>query len=140
MVVDRLKRAWLVELVAAGGGGPQPPSPGASFRYAAEGERVPWTHERFDADDSRSAFALIADLTGDERARVFEIAVAQLALLRPELIVSVGDLIEGDSDDPRELAAEWDWFDERAHRARAPFFYAGGNHDLTGEWTGGRGR
>ena len=32
-----------------------------------------------------------------------------------------------------ELNAQWDSFDERTSRALAPVFYAGGNHDLTGE-------
>ena len=66
---------------------------------------------------------------GGERPRVFEIAVAQLNLLRPELIMNVGDLIEGGSTDLDELNAQWDSFDERASRALAPVFYAGGNHD-----------
>jgi predicted phosphodiesterase len=65
--------------------------------------------------------------------RVFEIAVAQLSLLRPELIINVGDLIEGGTVDPGEIAEQWDWFDERAGRTAAPVFYVGGNHDLTGE-------
>jgi len=38
-------------------------------------------------------------LTGGERERIFEIAVAQLALLRPEFIINVGDLIEGGTED-----------------------------------------
>jgi 3',5'-cyclic AMP phosphodiesterase CpdA len=63
---------------------------------------------------------------------VFEIAVAQLNLLRPELIMNVGDLIEGGTTDLDELNAQWDAFDERADGARAPVFYTGGNHDLTG--------
>ena len=62
----------------------------------------------------------------------FEIAVAQLALLRPELIVNVGDLIEGGTADSSDLHRQWDSFDERANRAKAPVFYVGGNHDLTG--------
>ena len=33
------------------------------------------------------------------RERVFEIAIAQLALLRPELIMNVGDLIDGGTTD-----------------------------------------
>jgi hypothetical protein len=49
------------------------------------------------------------------------------------MIMNVGDLIEGGSDDPAELYRQWDWFDKRADKARAPIFYAGGNHDLTGE-------
>ena len=40
-------------------------------------------------------------------------------LLRPELIMNVGDLIEGDSKDEAGLVAEWDSFDTRARRARA---------------------
>jgi len=63
---------------------------------------------------------------------VFEIAVAQLNLLRPELIINVGDLIDGGTEDLDEIAAQWESFDSRAEKARAPIFYVGGNHDLTG--------
>ncbi len=93
----------------------------------------PWTHQRFDAAEDKFTFAVFSDLTGGERERVFEIAVAQLSLLRPELIINVGDLIEGASTNLDELANEWNFFDERADRAPAPVFYVGGNHDLSGE-------
>jgi hypothetical protein len=105
----------------------------ADFTSSLSGDVRPWTHENFDADDDKFTFAVFSDLTGGERDRIFEIAVAQLNLLRPELIMNVGDLIEGDSKDEAGLAVEWDSFDKRAKRARAPVFYAGGNHDLTGE-------
>jgi hypothetical protein len=103
------------------------------FVHDVHGSAQPWTHEAFDADADKLTFAVFPDLTGGERDKVFEIAVAQLNLLRPELIMNVGDLIEGDSRSPAGLAAEWDSFDERAGAARAPLFYTGGNHDLTGE-------
>lgn len=103
-----------------------------NFEHAI-GETRPWTHENFDADADKFTFAVFADLTGGERDKVFEIAVAQINLLRPELIMNVGDLIEGDSKDEAGLAAEWDAFDDRAAQAVAPIFYAGGNHDLTGQ-------
>ncbi len=102
------------------------------FRHAAESGPAPWTHESFDAEDDKFTFAVFSDLTGGERERVFDVAVAQLNLLRPELIVNVGDLIEGDSPDKAGVNDEWDEFDARAGKARAPVFYAGGNHDLTG--------
>jgi hypothetical protein len=105
----------------------------AGFIHDVHGAAKPWTHEDFDADTDKFTFAVFSDLTGGERDRVFEIAVAQLNALRPELIMNVGDLIEGDSGTPEGLAAEWDSFDKRARMARAPLFYAGGNHDLTGE-------
>lgn len=93
----------------------------------------PWTHENFDADDDKFTFAVFSDLTGGERPEIFEIAVAQLNLLRPEFIINVGDLIEGGTEDLAEIDAQWISFDERADRATAPIFYVGGNHDLTGE-------
>jgi len=97
------------------------------------GQLLPWTNENFDAADDKFTFAVFSDLTGGERERVFEIAVAQLSLLRPELIINVGDLIEGGTEDLSEIEGQWNSFDERAARAKAPIFYVGGNHDLTGE-------
>jgi hypothetical protein len=91
----------------------------------------PWTNENFDDDDGKFTFAVFSDLTGGEREHVFEIAMAQLALLRPELIMSVGDLIEGGTVEHDQLTKEWDSFDARANQASAPVFRVGGNHDLT---------
>ena len=102
------------------------------FQHRTYGEIRPWTTEEFDAADNKFTFAVFSDLTGGERERVFEIAVAQLSLLRPELIINVGDLIQGASTDLLDLGREWDSFDSRADRASAPVFYVGGNHDLTG--------
>ena len=101
------------------------------FQHEMSGELNPWTHGNFDAADNKFMFALFSDVTGGERERVFEIAVAQLSLLRPELIMNVGDLIEGGTSDRDQLAREWESFDSRADEAIAPLFYVGGNHDLT---------
>jgi predicted phosphodiesterase len=105
----------------------------ADFHHSINTDPKPWKHERFDNQSGKFTFAVFSDLTGGERDRIFEVAVAQLNLLRPELIVNVGDLIEGGSEDPAEWHRQWDSFDDRANNARAPIFYAGGNHDLTGE-------
>lgn len=104
----------------------------ASFLHDIADPALPWTHETFDAANDKFTFAVFSDLTGGEREGIFATAIAQLNLLRPELIINVGDLIDGGSEDLVEIAAQWDSFDERAERARAPVFYVGGNHDLTG--------
>jgi hypothetical protein len=104
-----------------------------NFEHGIETGLQPWTHENFDEDDEKFTFAVFSDLTGGERDRVFGIAVAQLSLLRPELIINVGDLIEGGTGDLDEIDRQWNSFDERADRASAPIFYVGGNHDLSGE-------
>lgn len=106
--------------------------PDSYFQPGPDGAPQPWTHERFDAADDKFTFAVFSDLTGGEREGVFDIAVAQLNLLRPEFIINVGDLIEGDTDRV-VVDRQWDSFDDRARSARAPVFYVGGNHDLLGQ-------
>ncbi|GGZ69827.1 metallophosphoesterase family protein [Algibacter mikhailovii] len=92
----------------------------------------PWTHTAFDASEEKFSFAVFSDLTGGERENIFEAGVSQINLMRPEFIVNVGDLIEGAEKDATVWNAQWDSFDERAQKAKAPIFYTGGNHDLTG--------
>lgn len=121
----------MLTLVSACAATPQPEPQAAIFQHEISGKVTPWTHESFDNEDGKFSFALFSDLTGGEREGVFEVAVEQLRLLRPELIVSVGDLIEGGTADRAQLAREWESFDQRANRSRAPVFRVGGNHDLT---------
>jgi len=96
-----------------------------------EGQPTPWLHTEFDDDSAQFTFGIITDLTGVEREGVFNTAVSQLNLFRPEFVMSVGDLIEGGTEDRDQLTKEWDSFDERASRLVAPLFHVGGNHDLT---------
>ena len=123
----RLALLLLLSLAACAG---TPPAQPVFVHDIASGS-TPWTDAAFDNADSKFTFAVFSDLTGGERAGIFAVAVEQLRLLRPELILSVGDLIEGGSEDRAQLAREWDSFDARAGRARAPVFRTGGNHDLT---------
>jgi len=109
--------------------GAQPEAP--VFQHDISSGPTPWTHENFDNDAGKFSFALFSDLTGGEREGIFAVAVEQLRLLRPELIISVGDLIEGGTTDRDVLTLEWDSFDQRAEHAHAPVFHVGGNHDLT---------
>ncbi|MGI9199608.1 MAG: metallophosphoesterase family protein [Woeseiaceae bacterium] len=113
------------------------PDKPSHFEHAVAGDVRPWRHENFDNNPDKFTFAVFSDLTGGEREGVFEVAVEQLNLLRPELIVNVGDLIEGESVDLQEIDAQWDSFDARAGKALAPVFYVGGNHDLSGEFLQG---
>lgn len=96
------------------------------------GEAKPWRGEFRAADTDDFTFVIHADLSGGERPGIFTVAARQMALLRPEFVISVGDLIEGGGDRD-ELIAEWDSFDERAALIEAPIFYVGGNHDLSSD-------
>lgn len=121
----------LLILISACAGNPRTEVESPEFEHDFTGPAVPWTHDNFDNQTDKFTFALFSDLTGGERDGVFAVAIEQLQLLRPELIVNVGDLIDGGTQDLDLLERQWDSFDQRAGLSRAPVFYVGGNHDLT---------
>jgi len=134
---DVLKGSFCVALLGIVLCGSASLSEESALRHDLTCNVLPWKSERFDAAEDKFTFAVFSDLTGGEREGIFAIAVAQLNLLRPELIINVGDLIEGGTEDPGEAGAQWDSFDDRAAKAKAPIFYVGGNHDLTGSFLQG---
>lgn len=120
--------ALVVPLLAAGGCAGHASQ---SFHHDVGTGATPWTDRPVDDGPGAFTFAVFSDLNGGEREGVFRVAVEQLSLLRPALIMSVGDLIDGGTEDRARLAREWDSFDARATGASAPIFRVGGNHDLT---------
>jgi len=93
-------------------------------------ERNPVTHLRLNNEPNDFQFAIVSDRTGGHRAKIFSRAVEQLNLLQPEFVISVGDLIEGYTDNSERLTREWREFQEYVSRLQMPFFYVPGNHDI----------
>jgi len=91
----------------------------------------PWTNLLFNNEDGTFQFAIVSDRTGGHRKRVFEDAITKLNLLQPEFVMSVGDMIEGYTNDEAEIRAEWDEFDSFVKELKMPFFYLPGNHDIS---------
>jgi len=91
----------------------------------------PWTHLNLYNNPDNFQFAIVADRTGGHRPGVFADAVRKLNLLKPEFVVSVGDLIEGGTEDEDELNRQWDEFDNLVDKLQMPFFYVPGNHDIS---------
>ena len=75
-------------------------------------------------------FVVIADRTSDLLPGAYEQAVADINLLQPDLVISVGDSIEGYTDDAKLLEQEWQEFDGIVRQLKAPYFYCAGNHDV----------
>ena len=85
------------------------------------------------APDARAdtiRFAVVGDRTGLARPGVFEQAIKQTDGLKPEFIINVGDLIEGYTSDPAELAQEWGEMEAAVRATPTPFFFVAGNHDI----------
>jgi hypothetical protein len=110
-----------------GPAGDSAPAPG--FRVQQE-KRNPWNHLRLNNDPSVLRFAIVTDRTGGARPGVFERAVEQLNWLQPEFVVSVGDLIQGGTTDPKKIDQSWREFNALVARLEMPFFYVPGNHDI----------
>jgi 3',5'-cyclic AMP phosphodiesterase CpdA len=91
----------------------------------------PFTHLQVNRRQNGFQFAVVSDRTGGRRPGVFSRAIDKINLLQPEFVVSVGDLIEGYSEDPGVWALEWSEFESKLQRFQMPFFFCPGNHDIS---------
>src|SRR5829696_8507084 len=93
-------------------------------------DKNPWTNLKINNDADQFQFAVVSDRTGGHREKVFSRAVAQVNLLQPQFVMSVGDLIEGYTLKEEAIKDQWDEFDGYVKKFEMPFFYVAGNHDL----------
>lgn len=91
----------------------------------------PWTNLEFNNDPDNFQFAIVTDRTGGARPGVFEDGVRKTNLLQPEFVMSVGDLIQGGTEDRAQIEKEWAEFNGFLAEFEMPFFYVAGNHDIS---------
>ena len=91
----------------------------------------PWSDKPVLDDPSRFHIAIMTDRTGGHRPGVWMQAVEGLNLLRPDFVMSVGDLIEGYTEDESRVQKEWKEFLGFIDRLQMRFFFVAGNHDVT---------
>ncbi len=93
--------------------------------------RQPWTRQALGESAPVLRFAVLCDRSGGTRPGIFERAVERIRLLQPDLVLSIGDLIDGAAASPAELQAQWEELDGIVSRLPARFFYVPGNHDVS---------
>jgi hypothetical protein len=103
----------------------------ASFQPPTVSTATPWTDQVFRADPNNFQFAIVSDRTGGSRPGVFEKTVTQLNLLQPEFVICVGDLIDGYTQDQKELDRQYSEIDEMLSSLEMRFFRVVGNHDIS---------
>ena len=131
----RLRAASCTLVIFAAACSSAPPAPAPSFdaHSPIATEATPWTglQPRDAAEDFD--FVVVTDRTGEHRAGIFASAMPKVNLLEPAFVLSVGDLIEGYTDDQEELSKQWDEMEGFIAQLDMPFFYLPGNHDLSNE-------
>jgi len=92
---------------------------------------TPWSDAPILNDPERFHIAIMTDRTGGHRPGIWMQGVRAVNLLRPEFVVSVGDLIEGYTEDSNRIEAEWKEFLAFIEQMEMKFFFVAGNHDVT---------
>lgn len=93
-------------------------------------DKRPWFGELPDVPTGDFTFAVVGDRCGMATEGVFEKALEVLKELRPDFVLSVGDLIEGYWKQAAQAHEEWDDIDAKIQAAGLPFFHVVGNHDV----------
>lgn len=84
----------------------------------------PWTDKPALTDPQRFSIAIMTDRTGGHRPGIWMQAVERpLNWLRPDFVVSVGDLIEGYTEDEAEIATQWSEFLGFIDKMEMKFFF-----------------
>lgn len=89
----------------------------------------PWSHLDFRNDPEDFQFAIVTDRTGGNRKGVFAAILDKIDLMQPEFVMSVGDYVDGYTQDELEIRLQWQEIDGIIADLDAPFFYVPGNHD-----------
>ncbi len=82
------------------------------------------------AAQDKFRFAIIGDRTGGHTEEVFQEVLAEIAMLKPDFVITVGDQIEGYGSDMDEMAKEWDEFQGFIKASGVKYYPVPGNHDI----------
>jgi len=73
---------------------------------------------------------ILSDRTGGHQEGVYPSIIREINLLQPDIVVTVGDQIEGYGDDMEMMSAEWDTLLAMLDALDAPVYLTAGNHDI----------
>jgi hypothetical protein len=75
-------------------------------------------------------FAILGDRCGGHQPGVYEEIVAEIERLRPDFVVTVGDQVEGYSEDSLAIAGMWQEYHAIVSPLTMPLYLTPGNHDI----------
>jgi hypothetical protein len=75
-------------------------------------------------------FAIIGDRTGTAQPGIYPEIVAEVERMKPELVITVGDMIQGYTDDTTLIKKEWEEYLGEIKPLTMPVYFTPGNHDI----------
>jgi predicted phosphodiesterase len=78
-------------------------------------------------------FVILGDRTGGHTPGIFKQIVIEAERLKPDFVVTVGDMIEGYTEDTTVVVSEWDEYLSLLEPLEMPIYHTAGNHDITYE-------
>ena len=90
-----------------------------------------WSDDGANLDKYPVRFAVLGDRTGGHVPGIFGKIVEEVERMKPDFVMTVGDLIEGYTEDTVVLKAEWEEFDSLIAPLSMPIYLMSGNHDIT---------
>ncbi len=88
------------------------------------------------ADESNSEtlntvrFAVIGDRTGGAVPGIYEQIVEEIERMKPDFVITVGDMIEGPENDEERLRNKWTEYLSIVAHLSMPIYYTPGNNDI----------
>ncbi len=79
-------------------------------------------------------FAVLGDRTGGHVENVYEQIIPEVERLKPEFVITVGDMIEGYTEDSAAIETEWMEYLTLVEPLTMPIYYTPGNHDITTDY------
>ncbi len=75
-------------------------------------------------------FAIIGDRTGETQPGIYEQIVTEIERLKPDFVITVGDMIEGYSHDTLPTPERWQEYLSIMEELSMPVYYTPGNNDI----------
>ncbi|MBS4016021.1 MAG: metallophosphoesterase, partial [Candidatus Latescibacteria bacterium] len=75
-------------------------------------------------------FAIIGDRTGNAQPGIYEQVVSEIEALKPDFVLTVGDMIEGPASDTIEINERWQEYKSLISALSMPVYYTPGNNDI----------
>lgn len=81
-------------------------------------------------DDYPMRFAVIGDRTGEAQPGIYEQVVREIQRMKPDFLLTVGDMIEGPAADTAETKRRWEEYKQLMQTLTMPVYFVPGNNDI----------